>query len=84
VRAVDYRSEPLGIGERYLLFLKSVPATGAYQSINNSLYEDSFRLTGDRLTQVSEKPLPFGSKQTPAAPSFIADLRAAVLIPCND
>lgn len=59
-RAMDYRQLPLIEDEHYLLFLKFVPETGAYSSLNTSRDEDSFQILGDRIVQqVSRYPLPF-------------------------
>lgn len=83
IRATDYRSEPLQAGGRYLLFLRFIPDTGAYQSLDNSLFDDSFQLSGDQITQVSEKPLPFGSRRTAAITPFITGLRNTIQSPCD-
>jgi hypothetical protein len=84
IRAKDYRSEPLAMGGRYLVFLRFLPDTGAYQSLDNSLFEDSFRLSEDQIIQVSEKPLPFGSRRTAIMSSFMVGLRAALNNPCDN
>ena len=82
IRAKDYRNEPLEIGGRYLVFLRFIPDTGAYQSLGNSLFEDSFQLSADQITQVSEKPLPFGSRRTALMNTFLTELRATLNNPC--
>lgn len=83
IRAKDYRSEPLEVGGRYLVFLRFIPDTGAYQSLNNNLFEDSFQLSDDQITQVSEKPLPFGSRRRATMYPFMTELRTTINNPCD-
>lgn len=83
IRAKDYRNEPLEIGGRYLLFLKFITDTGDYQSFGNSLFEDSFRISGDQIIQVSGKSLPFGSRRTAIMNTFMDELRATLNNPCD-
>lgn len=83
VRAIDYRNEPLEVGNRYLLFLRFVSETGAYRPLGSSVKEDSFQLSDGGLTQVSEKPLPFKLRRVSPEPLFMSELRAVVNNSCT-
>jgi hypothetical protein len=56
VGAVDAGFKDLKVGKRYLLFLKFVPKTGAYQSLRKG----SFRIDGDNLVAMTEEFFPGG------------------------
>jgi hypothetical protein len=77
VTATDFAERPLEKGGRYLLFLRFVPETGAYRSFSggNNLTDDSFRLVGNQLVQVSDSPLPFGPNSLNDATAFISKVR---------
>lgn len=82
-RAIDYREVPLIEGEHYLLFLKFVPETGAYKSLDSSRDDDSFQILGNRvIKQVSRNPLPFDGSSTADANGFMAQVRAALNSGC--
>lgn len=84
VQTIDYAQQPLDTGGQYLLFLRYLPATGDYRSFNDSLKEDTFRLQGAKITQVSSIPLPLGTGQKADAISFINRLRNALNNPCGN
>lgn len=82
-RAIDYHELPLLAGEHYLLFLKFVPDTGAYKSLDSSRDDDSFQILGNRvIKQVSKNPLPFDGSDTVEANDFMTKVRAAVNSVC--
>lgn len=84
VRALDYREEPLEVNEQYLLFLKYLPETGAYRPAGSALYEDSFQIEGDRITQLSERSLPFTKRRSSSSfESFVNTLYAVLTGSCN-
>ncbi len=84
IRAIDYRNESLAPGSRYLLFLQFIPETGAYQSLNNNLFEDSFQLCDGQIIQVSGKPLPFKSQRPFPETPFMVELRAVANQSCDN
>lgn len=83
LRAVDYRDEPLAVGGRYILFLKSIPETGAYRPLYDSRFEDSFLLRDGQVAQVSDKPAPLPSQRATAEAPFAAELRSLTSRPCD-
>ena len=84
IRAIDHRNEPLIVGNRYLLFLQLIPGTGAYRSLGNNLFEDSFQLSGGQIIQVSDKPLPFYSQRSSPEAPFLIELRARINRSCDN
>lgn len=80
--AVDHSQKPLVLNERYLLFLKFIPETGAYRAFNN-WGDDSFMLRGGKVIQVSESPLPFGPHRIVDTTSFFTEVRTALANGCN-
>lgn len=83
VRAIDYRSEPLEVGARYLLYLKYIPETGAYRPFGNSMSDDTLRLSGEKVTQVSRKALPLGRRGVANVDTFMAEVRGALSDSCR-
>jgi len=79
VRATDHSEKPLAVGERYLLFLRFVPTTGAYRSFSNALLDDTFKLEGNQITQVSDQPLPLGANRPADSSPFLTEVRASSL-----
>ncbi|HEV8368663.1 MAG TPA: hypothetical protein VGQ39_11990 [Pyrinomonadaceae bacterium] len=80
---VAHTSQPaLKVNKDYILFLKRVPATGAYTPMGIS-GESSFQIEGDKLTQVSEEPMPMGASGTAETPAFLNQIRTAVNAPCK-
>lgn len=55
VSAIDTAYEPLLPGQKYLLFLKLIPKTGAYAALNS---QTSFRIRGDKATELTSEALP--------------------------
>lgn len=54
----DYGFQPLRAGRRYLLFLKYLPATGAYQAVNQkgrSFDISSFDISGTKVKTLSDE-----------------------------
>lgn len=82
IRAVDQRSYPLEVGENYLLYLKFIPETGAYQGFSNSRDGDTFQIKDNVITQASARPWPLGTKRTTAADAFMTEVRAALYQSC--
>lgn len=83
IRGQDHNNEPLQVGRRYLLFLRLIPDTGAFQALDNSAFEDSFELNAERITQVSAKALPFGNQRPSDAVTFLSELRSAITGACS-
>jgi hypothetical protein len=83
LRAV-YGSQPsLRAEKSYILFLKFIPETGAYTSVGIS-GENSFRVEGDRVTQLSEEPQPLGgNSESVDATVFLNQIQTALNNPCN-
>lgn len=82
VRAIDYSQKPLVVGERHLLFLKFIPSTGAYRSFGDARTDDTFRLEGDQISQVSEQVLPLGPNRQADTSAFLKDVRIASVKIC--
>lgn len=78
ISAVDYRNEPLQVGEDYLLYLKFVPETGAYKGFSDDLNGDTFQIKDGVITQTSKKPSPLGTKRTTDAATFMAEVRTVI------
>jgi hypothetical protein len=76
-RATDFSQRPLQVGERYVLFLRFVPDTGAYMYLSN-WGDDSFQIRGSKISQVSATPLPLGTGRTTDLTLFINETRNAV------
>jgi hypothetical protein len=71
VGALDSSLQPLEANNEYLLFLKYVPATGAYQSLRKG----SFLLRNGALTKLTEEMVPGSTDQ---AQSFTDESRKAI------
>jgi hypothetical protein len=78
IRTVDLAQRSLEVGGRYLLFLRLIPATGAYRSLGSTYYDDSFEVRGINITQVSELPLPFGPNRAAGTATFLTQVRSAI------
>lgn len=81
-RAHDPEVERLEVNRRYLLYLKHVPATGAYRPADHPAFDDAFRFDGGKLVQISRKPLPVGRHKAADADSFLGEARVALNAPC--
>lgn len=72
VTAISEYLEPLSVGGRYLLFLRFIPTTGAYQAYNS---RGSFQLQNNKITALTKEPLPDELKNGNDAASFINQIR---------
>jgi hypothetical protein len=72
-RVSDQSFEPLEIGGKYLLFLKFVPATGAYQALDS---ESSFDLKQNKVKKLTKYPTPYPFNYENDAAAFAAQVRA--------
>lgn len=77
-RATDPSMGPLKTGESYLLYLKFLHETGAYRPFGGGLAEDTFRIQGEKVEQVSRKLWPFGQRATGDAAPFLREARNAL------
>jgi hypothetical protein len=73
-RVSDQSFEPFEIGGKYLLFLKFVPATGAYQALNS---ESSFGLKQNKVKKLPKYLTPYPFNYENDAVAFAARVRAA-------
>ena len=84
IGAVDYHSEPLQVGEQYLLYVNFIPDTGSYKGFSDAVNGDTFALRDGVITQLSKKALPLGTKRTTEATGFMAAVRATANQPCSN
>lgn len=78
LEAEDASFKPLAIGGRYTLFLKFIPSTGAYASLNST---STYELRGNKVTgQTEEAAHPELNNENPAA--FVNNVRA-VSVGCD-
>ena len=82
ISAVDYRSEPLQLGSRYLLYLSFIPETQSYKGFSNEVQGDTFEITESSITQASKKPYPLGAKLSVGLNEFLPAVRLAVYQSC--
>lgn len=75
MRAVDRTAKPLKVGEKYLLFLRFLPATGAYLPSDGP---SSFKLEGGKVLTLTEDPRYADFQKGRDAVSLINDVHAAV------
>ena len=59
IGAIDSSFKLLSLGKTYLFFLKRIPETGAYQSLQKGTYE----INDGALTAMTEESVPGGDKQ---------------------
>lgn len=73
INARDKSFKPLVIGGRFLLFLRLIPKTGAYQAVNN---KSSFELVNNKVRPLSDAPdaKSLGGDLEP----FLSQIRAAI------
>ncbi len=74
VTAIDRSFKRLAIGGRYLLFLRYVPATGAYRAFND---RSSFEIDDNKVSAFTEMPDAVFNREQDAA-SFINEVCAAI------
>jgi hypothetical protein len=75
VRAVDRTAKPLQVGDKYLLFLRHLPATGAYLASEGP---NSFKLEGDTVMTLTEDPRYVGFQRGKDVVSFVNAVRSAI------
>lgn len=75
VRAVDRTAKPLQVGEKYLLFLRYLPTTGAYLASDGP---SSFKLEGDKVVTLTEDPRYSDFQKGKGVSSFVNAVQAAV------
>lgn len=74
-RAIDRSFKPLEIGDRYLLFLKLIPETGAYSAVNS---KSSFLMRDNKVLTLTEEQLQGELGGSQEATSFLSGVRLAV------
>lgn len=75
VRAIDRTAKPLKVGGKYLLFLRFLPATGAYLASEGT---SGFKLEGGKVLTLTEDPRYADFQKGRDAVSLINDVHAAV------
>lgn len=80
IRAIDVSFKPLEKGGRVLLFLKFIPATGAYRTFSS---KGSFKLDGNELVKLTDEFLPEELESEKDAASFIANVRSEAANSCS-
>lgn len=76
VEAIDNAFEPFILEGRYLLFLRSVPVTGAYKAVGS---KSSFQLRGKAIRKLTKEPLPLDSEtNSKDVDSFVNEIRTAL------
>lgn len=83
VRAIDNRQELLRVGEKYLVYLKLIPETGAYRPLSNPYLDDTFHLQDKKVEQVSQKPAPLGRRYKIGIDAFLTEVNNALHFPCS-
>jgi len=79
-RAIDKSFKPLEVGKRYLLFLRFIPSTGAYQTYSGP---GAFLLHADRIVNLTNDSLPQELKNGKEIVSFLAEVRSAIAEACK-
>lgn len=74
VTAIDRSFKRLAIGGRYLLFLRYIPTTGAYQAVND---KGGFEIDNNKVAALTEMPGAVFSHEQDAS-SFINEIRMAI------
>lgn len=72
-RVSDQSFEPFEIGGKYLLFLKFVPATGAYRALNS---ESSFELKQNKVKRLTKSSILYPFNYGDDAVAFASQIRA--------
>jgi hypothetical protein len=73
-RVTDDAFEPMEVNGRYLLLLRFIPTTGAYQAINS---HGSFELKDNKVHRLTKQPLPYLFSYEENAAAFVAQVYAA-------
>jgi hypothetical protein len=74
VEALDESFQPLRKKNQYLLFLRFIPSTGAYEALNSKA---SFQIGSDKIKKLTKEPFSFDDANVA---SFINEVRAAVAV----
>ena len=72
--------KPFEIGSRYVLFLRYIPATGAYKAFSNG----SFQLDGNKVVRLTNRALWDSLASENDVSAFTSEVRAATTNPCGD
>lgn len=80
IRAIDASFKPFELGNRVLLFLKFIPATGAYQTFSST---GSFKVEGNELVMLTDESLPNELQNEKDAATLINKVRSEVGKACN-
>ncbi|HVF48576.1 MAG TPA: hypothetical protein VNA19_00735 [Pyrinomonadaceae bacterium] len=83
IRAIDTNAGRLQVGREYLLYLRFVPATGAYRPFGNAISEDSFQIDGGKTAQISRKQWPLGQYAKAETDAFLGEAREALHSQCR-
>lgn len=79
VRAIDESFQPLKVDREYILFLRFLPETGTYESIESG---ESFEIIKDKVKSLKEESLDrFATEYT--STSLVNEIRNATAAPCN-
>lgn len=74
VTAIDRTFKPLEKGKKYLLFLKLIPATGAYQVFDN---KSGFELD-DKITVLTDAPVPVELRSGERVDPFLNHVKSSI------
>lgn len=80
IRGIDLSFKPFEMDSRVLLFLRFIPATGAYETFTS---EGSFMLVGSELVKLTDEALPPELESEKDAASFISKIRSQAVNPCE-
>jgi hypothetical protein len=80
IRGIDLSYKPFELGSRVLLFLKFIPATGAYKTLRS---DGSFALVGNELVKLTEEKLPADLENEKDALLFINRIRNQAVNTCG-
>jgi hypothetical protein len=80
IRGVDLSFKPFELGSRVLLFLRFIPATGAYETFRS---EGSFVLIGNEMVKLTKESLPTELEGEKDASLFINKIRVQAMNTCE-
>jgi len=81
INAIDYRSEPLQLGEQYLIYAAFLPDTASYRGLDIS-GGDAFEIKHGVIRQASKRSQPLGANGTADSGQFMSLVRPAVYQSC--
>ena len=81
ITALDEAFKPLNVEGHYLLFLRFIPATGAYKAVSSA---GTYELKENKIIKLTEEPLPLGLETGHDAGAFITGVRRALTGACNN